>query len=281
MLNKIWFWLLCLGILYAFAKASYQTAFPPPASQAASANKAQPEPTPLPPDAVETFRHGVSQALRSLLKLPPEPEPAKDEVGFAAMGKRLNTAALDAATTSVEICIGLIGIMALWLGLLRIAEDAGLVDAFARLLRPLMRWLFPEIPDGHTAQGAMLMNMSANMLGLDNAATPLGLKAMNELQELNPVKDTATNSMATFLAINNSSITIIPFTIIGYRALKGSHNAAAPLAGTLVVTTITTVAAVIAVRWLSRRPAYRMAAEGAQAGDAQAGSAIDAGESNG
>ena len=119
-----------------------------------------------------------------------------DETGLTAMGKRLNAAVLDAAKTSVEICIGLIGIMALWLGLLNVAKDAGLIDAFARLLRPLMRWLFPEVPDGHPAQGAMLMNLSANMLGLDNAATPMGLKAMDELQTLNPVKDTATNSMA-------------------------------------------------------------------------------------
>jgi len=226
MLNKIWFWLLCIGIVYAFAKAGYQTAFPSP-------------------------------------NTPPTVDRKTDlpALGFTAMGKRLNEATLDAATTSVEICIGLIGIMALWLGLLRIAQDSGLVDAFARLLRPVMRWLFPEIPDGHPAQGAMLMNMSANMLGLDNAATPLGLKAMTELQQLNPVKDTATNSMAMFLAINNSSLTIIPFTIIGYRALKGSANAAEPLAATLLVTSITTLTAIFAVRCLSRRPAYQLAAD--------------------
>ena len=101
------------------------------------------------------------------------------------MGKDINAATIDAATTSVEICIGLIGIMALWLGLLQIAQDSGMVAALARLLRPLMHWLFPDVPDGHPAQGAILMNLSANMLGLDNAATPLGLKAMEELQTLN------------------------------------------------------------------------------------------------
>ena len=255
MLNKVWFWLLCIGIVYGFARASYESVY---LAEPAADRETPAEPPETPADAEEA-----------------------EELGIRAMGKRLNAAALDAATTSVEICIGLIGIMALWLGLLKIAEDAGLVDAFARLLQPLMRWLFPEIPDGHTAQGAMLMNMSANMLGLDNAATPLGLKAMNELQELNPVKDTATNSMAMFLAINNSSITIIPFTIIGYRALKGSQNAAEPLAGTLVVTTITTVAAVIAVRWLSRRPGYRISASEAQADRAQAVSTSAEGESNG
>src|SRR6185295_13790505 len=139
-----------------------------------------------------------------------------------------------AAKTSVEICIGLIGIMALWLGLLNIAKDAGLIAAFARIMRPLMRWLFPEVPDGHPAQGAMLMNFSANMIGLDNAATPMGLKAMEELQTLNPVKDTATNSMAQFLAINCGSITLIPFTIISFRYLSGSKDPAGIILGTLI-----------------------------------------------
>ena len=253
MLNKIWFCLLCAGILYGFAKASYQTA--------TGSKPLQPAADVVPSNATGS-------------------EVKNDETAFVAMGKRLNGATLDAATTAVEICIGLIGIMALWLGLLHIARDAGLVDAFARLLRPLMRWLFPEIPDGHPAQGAILMNLSANMLGLDNAATPMGLKAMTELQTLNPVKDTATNSMAMFLAINNSSVTIIPITIIGFRALTGSLNPTEPLAGTLIVTTISTISAVLIVRWLSGRPAYRVAAEGPQpVSDDENSSA--AGESNG
>jgi spore maturation protein A len=127
-----------------------------------------------------------------------------------------------------------------------------------------MRWLFPGIPNGHPAQGAILMNLSANMLGLDNAATPMGLKAMTELQTLNPVKDTATNSMVMFLAINNSSVTIIPITVIGVRAITGSLNPSEPLAGTLIVTAISTISAVLLVRWLSRRPAHQVAAEGPQ-----------------
>ena len=102
------------------------------------------------------------------------------------MGKDLNAAALNAAEVSIEICIGLIGIMALWLGLLAVARDAGLVDALARWLSPLMRWLFPDVPDGHPAQGAMLMNISANMLNLDNAATPLGLKAHARIANAQP-----------------------------------------------------------------------------------------------
>jgi spore maturation protein A len=234
MLNKIWFSLLCIGIVYGFAKAAYQTA-----------SGSQPQPLPADAAAADTPESGDKVA----------------DTAFVAMGKKLNAAVLDAAESAVTICIGLIGIMALWLGLLHVARDAGMVDAFARMMRPLMRWLFPGIPNGHPAQGAILMNLSANMLGLDNAATPMGLKAMTELQTLNPVKDTATNSMATFLAINNSSVTIIPITVIGVRALTGSENPVAPLGGTLIVTTISTISAVAIVRWLSRRPAYRVPPE--------------------
>ena len=253
MLNKIWFALLCIGILYGFAKASYQTAtgsrpLPPPAENAASSADGS--------------------------------KGENEDTAYVAMGKRLNGAVLEAADSAVKICIGLIGIMALWLGLLNIARDAGLVDAFALMMRPLMRWLFPGIPNGHPAQGAILMNLSANMLGLDNAATPMGLKAMTELQTLNPVKDTATNSMAMFLAINNSSVTIIPITIIGFRALTGSRNPTEPLAGTLIVTTISTVSAVFIARWLSGLPGYRVAAEGPQP-VADEENASGAGEPNG
>lgn len=106
----------------------------------------------------------------------------------------------------------------------------------------------------------MLMNLSANMLGLDNAATPLGLKAMRELQTLNPTEDTATNAMATFLAMNTSSVTLIPFTVIGYRAIAGSNNPTGPLAAMILTTTVSTVAAVIAVRWLSKWPQFAMPA---------------------
>jgi spore maturation protein A len=232
MLNKIWFGLLCIGILYGFGKAAYQSARMPRDSAAK-------------PQAADNAK-------------------ADEEVvepGITAMGKRLNLALLDGAQTAVTICIGLIGIMALWLGMMNIAKDAGLIDGFARLMRPLMRWLFPEVPDGHPAQGAILMNLSANMLGMDNAATPMGLKAMEELQTLNPVKDTATNSMVLFLAINNSSVTIIPFTLIGYRALKGSANPAEPLAGILIVTTFSTLFAVFLTRWMARRRGYQVSGD--------------------
>ncbi|HEX3600242.1 MAG TPA: nucleoside recognition domain-containing protein [Lacipirellulaceae bacterium] len=226
MLNKIWFWLLCIGIVYGFCKATYQTFAPP-----------------VPP--------APADAGKSDEKL--------NESALTAMGKRLNGAVLEASDASIKICIPLIGIMALWLGLLNVAKDAGLIDVFARLVRPFMRWLFPEVPDGHPAQGAMLMNFSANMLGLDNAATPMGLKAMEELQTLNPVNDTATNSMALFLAINCGSITLIPFTIIGYRFASGSKDPAGIILGTLLASTASVVAGVTAARWLARSSKYQIA----------------------
>jgi spore maturation protein A len=243
MLNKIWFWLLCIGIVYGFCKAAYQTKYPPQVVPAATSAS----------DAAKP------QADKST-KDPNEP-------ALTAMGKRLNGAVLDAAKTSIEICIGLIGIMALWLGVLNVAKDAGVIDAFARLMRPLMRWLFPEVPDGHPAQGAMLMNFAANMFGLDNAATPMGLKAMEELQTLNPVKDTATNSMAQFLAINCGSITLIPFTIIGFRALRGSHDPAGIIGGTLIASFASVVAGIAAARWLSRSSSAEAEAKTASGGE--------------
>lgn len=240
MLNKIWFWLLCIGILYGFAKASYQSIFPP---RAAQSNAPVEQSTESPPPAPNTNANE---------------EQAPGKGALAAMGERLTTATVNAATSAVELCLGLIGFMALWLGLMNIAQDAGLVDAFARLLRPLMRIVFPDIPAGHPAQGAVLMNLSANLLGLNNAATPLGLKAMRELQDLNPVKDTATNSMAMFLAINTSSITLIPVTVIGYRVLTGSKNPAEPIAGALLATLFSTIIAILVTRWLSRWRRFRI-----------------------
>jgi spore maturation protein SpmA len=238
MLNKVWFWLLFIGIVYGFVRASYE------GLNLAKEADQQPSAT----EAAETPEGDAAVA-------------EAPETGLLAMGKKLNEATLDAATTSVEICIGLIGIMALWLGLMNVAKDAGLVDLFAQLLRPFMRLVFPEIPDGHPAQGAVLLNLSANVLGLDNAATPMGLKAMQELQELNPVKDTATNSMAMFLAINTSSVVLVPFTIIGYRVLSGSQNPAEPVAGTVIATIISTVIAIFLTRWLQGWPRFRVGAE--------------------
>ena len=248
MLNKIWFGLLLIGVLYGFGKATYNDLSgrsKPPAAEEQSKD-----------DTAER-RNMASKAGESAPKAEEEQAKQKSDTrGLKEMGKDLNEAALNAANVSVKICLDLIGVMALWLGLMNIAKEAGLVEALGRLLSPVMRWLFPEVPDGHPAQGAMLMNMSANMLGLDNAATPLGLKAMQELQTLNPQQDTATNSMATFLAINTSNVTIIPIAIIGYRVAAGSEDPVGPLIPIFLTTCVTTIVAIVAVRLLAKSPAY-------------------------
>jgi spore maturation protein SpmA len=130
----------------------------------------------------------------------------------------------DSAKTGFEISIGLAGVMSLWLGLMRIGEKGGVMEGIARLVGPLFRRLFPGIPDGHPASGAIVMNLSANVLGLDNAATPLGLKAMKELQTLNPEPDTATNDMIMFMVINASSVTMLPISIFTFRAQLGAKD---------------------------------------------------------
>jgi spore maturation protein SpmA len=130
----------------------------------------------------------------------------------------------DMAEVAVKLCIGYIGMMALWLGIMKIGEKGGAVNVLARLFKPFFRKIFPDIPDNHPAHGSIMMNFAANMLGLDNAATPLGLKAMNELQELNPKKDTASNAQIMFLVLNTSGLTLIPVSIMGFRAIAGAAN---------------------------------------------------------
>jgi spore maturation protein SpmA len=134
----------------------------------------------------------------------------------------------------LDTALPLVGIMALWLGIMRLAERAGLVTMLARLLRPLMRWLFPDVPAEHPAMGSMLLNIAANMLGLGNAATPLGLRAMRDLESINPRPGTATNAMCTFLAINTSSLQLIPVTAIGILAANQSANPTA-IVGTAIM----------------------------------------------
>lgn len=160
----------------------------------------------------------------------------------------LSSAMIDSATGAVELAIGLVGVMALFLGLMKIAEEGGLLKILARLIRPLMIRLFPDVPADHPAMGAMILNMSANMLGLGNAATPFGIKAMQELNRLNPVKGCATDSMVLFLAINTSSITLLPTGVIALRASAGSTDPAGILPTTLFATLCSTVAAVVAVK---------------------------------
>ena len=158
-------------------------------------------------------------------------------------------AAISMAKTAVEIAIGLIGIMALWLGTMKIAEESGLIRIIARALRPITIRLFPNVPEDHPAIGSIVLNMAANILGLGNAATPLGLKAMEELQELNPNKDTATNAMCTFLAINTSSVQLIlPATVV---ALMGAASNQIFIT-TIVATGLSTIAAIIAVKTLEK-----------------------------
>ncbi len=157
-------------------------------------------------------------------------------------------AAMSYADTGVELALGLIGMMALWLGLMKIAEESGLVRLIGRALTPIMKFLFPEVPKDHPAMGSMVMNMAANILGLGNAATPLGIKAMQELQDLNEGKDTASNSMCMFLAINTSSITLVASSVVAYRLAAGSNNPASIIGPTLVATIASTIAAVVAVK---------------------------------
>ena len=169
----------------------------------------------------------------------------------------LSTAAFEAAKTAVTLSIGLIGIMALWLGLMKLAEEAGLVRLLAHLVRPALRGIFPDVPKDHPALGSMTANIAANMLGLGNAATPLGLKAMQDLQELNPDKETATNAMVTFIVINATSVTIIPATIIGLRSAAGAANPSSIIVPSIIATTISTLTGVIVAKLLERRAGNR------------------------
>ncbi len=169
----------------------------------------------------------------------------------------VTNAAVNSAATSVEIALGLIGIMAMWLGIMKIAEEGGLIKILARAIRPVARFLFPEIPDGHPAIGSMMMNVTANWLGLGNAATPLGLKAMDELQSLNKKKDTASNSMVTFLAINTASITFIPMTVIAVRTELGSANPFEIISTAIFASTCACIAAITASKLLSKLPSMK------------------------
>lgn len=170
--------------------------------------------------------------------------------------QEVTEAAIDSAETAVELAIGLIGIMALWLGIMKIAEEGGLVRLLAKAVKPVMVRLFPDVPAEHPAMGSMLMNIAANILGLGNAATPLGLKAMIELQKINPHKETASNAMCTFLALNTSSLTLIPATIIGLRAAADSQNPTEVIGPIIVPTTASTIAAIIAVKLLEKLPVF-------------------------
>ncbi len=174
--------------------------------------------------------------------------------GWNDRWKEVTDGAFDGAKTAVTIALGLIGVMALWLGVMRLAERAGLVQKLARALRPIMRRLFPDVPAEHPAMGAMLMNMAANMLGLGNAATPLGLRAMRDLESLNPHPGAATNAMCTFLAINTASVQLIPTTAIAILVAAGSTRPTAIVGTALLATLCAATTAIIAVKILEKLP---------------------------
>lgn len=158
----------------------------------------------------------------------------------------------DSSKTAFEISLGLTGVLSLWMGIMRIGEQGGVIGIFSRLLSPLFTKLFPEIPKGHPVTGSIFMNLAANMLGLDNAATPLGLKAMKGLQELNPKKDTASNPMIMFLVLNTSGLTLIPISIMVYRAQLGAAQPTDVFVPILLATFFSTLAGIIAVSLYQR-----------------------------
>lgn len=170
--------------------------------------------------------------------------------------ENVTQSAIDSAGNSVTIAIGLIGIMALWLGIVKIAEDAGLMSLAAKAIAPIMRKLFPDVPSGHPAMASMTMNIAANMLGLSNAATPLGLRAMEDLESLNPHSGVATNAMCTFLTINTAGVQLIPATMVGVMASVGSKDPTAIIGTTVIATFTAVIAGVTTVKVLEKLPVF-------------------------
>ncbi len=197
---------------------------------------------------------GIGVAVIKDLSQPADPAA---DTRYPMLTKVTNDGIVGSAKNAVTLAIGLIGIMALWLGVMKIAEEAGLISKLASLLRPVTTRLFPDVPADHPAMGAMIMNISANMLGLANAATPLGLKAMEELNKLNKKIGTATDAMCTFLVINTSNVQLIPATVIAIRAAAGSANPTEIIGPAIVATSISTVVGVATVKLLAKIPAYK------------------------
>jgi spore maturation protein SpmA len=178
--------------------------------------------------------------------------------GFGHTLKEVGDGAVKGAESAVTLTLGLIGVMTLWLGMMRLAEKSGLVQVLARVLRPALRRLFPDVPVEHPAMGSMVLNIAANMLGLVNAATPLGLRAMKDLESLNRLPGTATNAMCTFLAINTGSVQLIPITAIAVLAAAGSNHPTAIVGTALLATACSSAAGLIAVKWLEKWPSFRL-----------------------
>ena len=166
--------------------------------------------------------------------------------------KELSDAIIDSASNAVTLSISLIGVMSLFLGLMKVAEEGGILETISRLVRPIMVKLFPDVPPGHPAMGSMIMNISANILGLGNAATPFGIKAMQDLNKLNPEPEEATDAMALFLAINTSNVTVLPTGVIALRAAAGSSDPAGIIPTTLFATTCSTLTAILSAKLYAR-----------------------------
>lgn len=163
----------------------------------------------------------------------------------------VTSAALNSAGKAVELSISLLGIVCLWTGLMAVAEKSGIVGYIAKILMPILKFLFPKVPKNHNAMGAIVMNLSANFLGLGNAATPLGLKAMSELQKLNKAKDTATDAMCMFLVLNTSAVQLVPATVMAVRADAHSSNPAEIIVTVWIASICATISGVIAARLLA------------------------------
>ena len=175
---------------------------------------------------------------------------------FNGQMSHLTEATLSSANDAVKLALGLIGQMTLWLGLVGVLREAGLLTLLSRALRPVMTRLFPEVPAEHPAMGAMIMNLAANVLGLGNAATPFGLKAMQELDSLNPRRGVATDAMALFLALNTGGLAVIPMNAIAVRAASGSKDAAGIIVPTIITSLCSTVVAVLVARFLAKRQLF-------------------------
>ena len=177
---------------------------------------------------------------------------------FSGQMEMLSKSMLDSAKSAVSLALGLIGVMAFFLGIMRVASEGGILEIITRALHPILRFLFPSVPNNHPAMGAMILNIASNLLGLGNAATPFGLKAMMELDRLNTNKGTATNAMILFLAINTSGLALLPTGVIGLRAAAGSQDAAGILATTWFASGCATLAGIIVAILLSKSPWYRL-----------------------
>ncbi len=181
----------------------------------------------------------------------------------------VSNATFSSATTAIELAIGLVGGMTLFLGLMRVAQDAGLVQLLARALRPVFRVLFPDVPRDHPALGAIAMNFGANMLGLGDAATPFGIKAMEDLQTLNDDKETASDAMCMFVTLHSSSLQLIPVMVISLRAAAGSKNPSEIIVATITATLASMAVAIVVsrlfARWWRRKAVTESAAQGGRA----------------